>query len=82
MSLGRFKIKCKGTNLDGSPCNNWAIKDSMYCQRHQYQMTQSDQDEWNNAGCTSTIIFLVILVIAFIISLIFGCEDEFINSFN
>lgn len=69
----RPKTKCKGLNSNGEPCNNWAIKNSMYCHVHQNQITEDDikNEKWANK--ITSIILLIIAIIYIIIK--FACSE-------
>lgn len=77
--MARSKRKCKGKTQNGTPCNNWALEGSYYCQLHQGQETVQDRQNMKDAQSTASIILLLIVAVVFIMSLAFGCEKEFID---
>lgn len=70
---------CKGKKADGSNCSNWAIKGSYYCQRHQGQVTEKDKEQMASTQSMTTVIIIIGLIIAFIISVAGGCEEGFLK---
>ncbi|MEP1150932.1 MAG: hypothetical protein ABJH08_04300 [Balneola sp.] len=77
--MARAKMKCNGKTQNGTPCKNWALSGSMYCQLHQGQETTEDRKTMENTESTANFIIVAIVVLGFIISLAMGCEQEFIN---
>lgn len=77
--MARTKIYCKGTTSKGTPCGNWAIKGSYYCQIHQNQETEQDRENQQDIRMYSSIIVLIIVIVGLLISFAVGCEDEFLK---
>ncbi len=75
--MARAKVKCKGTNKDGSSCQNWAVEGSLYCHQHQHQETAADRKQMKKNENIATGILAVILLVGFFFSLALGCEQEF-----
>jgi hypothetical protein len=77
--MARSKVKCKGKTQDGTPCKNWALEGSYYCQLHQGQETAQDRQNMQSAQSNATIILWLIVIVGFLMSLAFGCERGFID---
>lgn len=77
--MARAKTYCRGKKQDGSPCNNWALQNSYYCKAHQHQESYKDRQDMQNANTWGGLIIVGIIIVGFIISLIAGCEDEFLK---
>lgn len=77
--MARTKIKCNGFSKNGQPCNNWATQGSMYCTQHKYQETDEDIRNRKTSNSYANLVLLFIIVLGFILSLLFGCEENFLK---
>ncbi|MGD8305852.1 MAG: hypothetical protein PVF17_04290 [Ignavibacteria bacterium] len=77
--MARIKIICSGKNSDGSQCKNWAIKNSYYCAIHQNQNTEDDIKRSQQIQAPTTFVIIALVVVVFIISMLAGCEKEFLK---
>lgn len=75
--MARAKMYCTGRNQDGSSCNNWALRGSYYCAKHQFQETSADRDRMKSIQNWTGIIMVLILLLIFLISAAVGCEEQF-----
>jgi len=74
--MARAKLICKGINADGSPCKNWALRNSYYCGKHQNQITEDDIKQSQMSQGTAAIFIFIIAIIVIVISMVAGCEKE------
>ena len=77
--MARTKLYCKGKNVDGSSCKNWALKNSYYCAAHQNQVTENDINQSQRSQGIATFLILGVVIVVFIISMMAGCEKEFLK---
>ena len=60
----KIRIKCQGITDSGRQCNNWALKNSMYCHIHQNQKSDGDRIlEQKSKNITSLIILIIGIII-------------------